>query len=184
MKATVMFLPKASSPLSVELPSASTVVPEADFGKTIPLEFHHALTGVRFKMGFECYVQKIIITNIFSTMSVNLAAPGTPSISDKKDYTFVINKKLKIGDFSRYAGKVELQVPSLTNQGETVSCQEAALVLMHNGQELSKQPVTLTETDVAHHYEAQLTDITFTVPELENEEKLVRDLTFLLRRSI
>lgn len=70
------------------------------------------------------------------------------------------------------SGKVELQVPSLTGEDETISCQEASLVLTHNGQELSRQPLTLNETDSEYHFEAALTDISFAVPELENEEKL------------
>ena len=115
--------------------AASTVVPAADFGKTIPLEFHHALTGVRFKMGFECYVQKIIIKNISSTMSINLAALGTPSISDKKDYTFEINKKLKIGEFINYGETTYMMVPQTL---------DGASVQLVYSEEEEGSPVTIT----------------------------------------
>ena len=70
------------------------------------------------------------------------------------------------------AGNVQVQVPSITNENETISCQEASIVLTHNGQELGKQALTLNETDSENHFEADLSGITFTVPELENEEKL------------
>lgn len=114
------------------------------------------------------------------TDPVNTAYIDMESALQARCSIFVEESTFDTDALTLTAGKVELQVPSLTNQGETVSCQEAALVLMHNGQELSKQPVTLTETDVAHHYEAQLTDITFTVPELENEEKLELMLSITL----
>ena len=77
-------------------------------------------------------------------------------------------------------GKVQVQVPSITNEGETISCQEASIVLTHNGQELGKQALTLNETDAENQFEADLADITFTVPELENEEKLELMLTVTL----
>ena len=77
-------------------------------------------------------------------------------------------------------GKVQVQVPSITNEGETISCQEASIVLTHNGQELGKQALTLSETDSENHFEADLADITFSVPELENEEKLELMLTVTL----
>lgn len=114
------------------------------------------------------------------TDPVNTAYIDMESALQARCSIFVEESTFDTDALTLTAGKVELQVPSLTNQGETVSCQEAALVLMHNGQELSKQPVTLTETDVAYHYEAQLTDITFTVPELENEEKLELMLSITL----
>lgn len=114
------------------------------------------------------------------TDPVNTAYIDMESALQARCSIFVEESTFDTDALTLTAGKVELQVPSLTNQGETVSCQEAALVLMHNGQELSKQPVTLTETDVAHHYEAQLNDITFTVPELENEEKLELMLSITL----
>ena len=78
------------------------------------------------------------------------------------------------------AGKVQVQVPSITNEGETISCQEASVVLTHNGQELGKQALTLSETDAENQFEADLADITFSVPELENEEKLELMLTVTL----
>lgn len=77
-------------------------------------------------------------------------------------------------------GKVQVQTPSITSDHETVSCQEASLVLTHDGQELTRQPLTLNETDTQNLYEADLANITFTVPELENEQKLELMLTVTL----
>jgi hypothetical protein len=70
------------------------------------------------------------------------------------------------------AGKVQVQVPIITADGNAVSCQEASLVLSHNGQELEKKALTLKETEGENLYEADLADIAFTLPELAEEEQV------------
>ena len=77
-------------------------------------------------------------------------------------------------------GKVQVQVPGISNEGETITCQEVSLTLTHDGQELGKQTLTLTETESDNLYEADLSGITFPVPELENEQKLELSLTATL----
>ena len=77
-------------------------------------------------------------------------------------------------------GKVQVRTPSITSDSEPVSCQEASLVLTHDGQELTKHPLTLSETDTQNLYEADLANITFTIPALENEQKLELMLTVTL----
>ena len=78
------------------------------------------------------------------------------------------------------AGKVQVQVPAITNDGEAVVCQEASLVLSHNGQQLEKKALTLAEAEAANLYEADLAGITFTIPELNAEEKVELTLTVTL----
>jgi hypothetical protein len=70
------------------------------------------------------------------------------------------------------AGKVQVQVPIITADGNAVTCQEASLVLSHNGQELEKKALTLKETEGENLYEADLADIAFTLPELAEEEQV------------
>lgn len=77
-------------------------------------------------------------------------------------------------------GKVQVQVPAITDTGEAVVCQEAFLVLSHNGQELEKKALTLAGTDSASLYEADLSGIAFTLPALNAEEKVELTLTATL----
>ena len=70
------------------------------------------------------------------------------------------------------AGDVQVQVPTITNDGEVISCQEATLVLSYNGTELSRQTLELAQTETAGLYEAALSGITFSIPDMEEEQKV------------
>lgn len=72
-------------------------------------------------------------------------------------------------------GKVQVKTPLITNEGETISCQEAALVLTYNGETLDRKVLTLTETDTKGLWEAALENIIFDAPEIEGDQSL--DLT-------
>lgn len=72
-------------------------------------------------------------------------------------------------------GKVQVKTPLITNEGETISCQEAALVLTFNGETLDRKVLTLTETDTKGLWEAALENIIFDAPEIEGDQSL--DLT-------
>ena len=78
------------------------------------------------------------------------------------------------------SGKVQVKVPSITNAGETITCQEAALVLAFNGETLEKKTLTLAETDTASLWEASLENITFDIPEMENEQSVELTLNVTL----
>lgn len=68
--------------------------------------------------------------------------------------------------------KVQVQVPAITNEGETISCQEAVLILSFNGEELAKAAVTLEETETAGLFEASISGMTFDIPEMEDDQKV------------
>ena len=78
------------------------------------------------------------------------------------------------------SGKVQVQVPALTNNGEAVSCQQASLVLSYNGQELEKKELTLAETDTACLYEADVAGTVFSLPQMNPEEKVELTLNVTL----
>lgn len=68
--------------------------------------------------------------------------------------------------------KVQVQAPIITNEGETISCQEASLVLDCNGQLLSAPVSGLTATETAGLYEADLSGTTFDLPEMEADQSI------------
>lgn len=78
------------------------------------------------------------------------------------------------------AGKVQVQVPTITDDGSVISCQDVSLVLSCNGQELSKQALTMSESTTAGLYEATLENITFVLPEMEEGLKVELTLSALL----
>ncbi len=69
-------------------------------------------------------------------------------------------------------GQVQVKTPSVTNDGAAITCQEAALVLSFDGEELKQEALTLSETDTAGLYEAALENITFEIPALEADQKV------------
>ena len=69
--------------------------------------------------------------------------------------------------------KVQVQAPTTTNEGETISCKKAYLILSFNEEELAKVEVNLEETATAGLFEAAVSGITFDIPALENDQKVV-----------
>lgn len=68
--------------------------------------------------------------------------------------------------------KVQVQTPAITNEGETIGCQEAVLVLNCNG-ETQELPVSgLAEAEAVGLYEADLSGTAFDIPEMEAEQNI------------
>lgn len=68
--------------------------------------------------------------------------------------------------------KVQVQAPVITNEGETISCQQAQLILSFNGEALAQTDVTLEATETAGLLEAVISDMTFEIPEMEDDQKV------------
>lgn len=76
------------------------------------------------------------------------------------------------GKLTLSGGQVQVKTPTITNAGEAITCQEAALVLTFNGEELKREVLTLTQTDTAGLFEAALENVVFDIPELEADQKV------------
>ena len=76
------------------------------------------------------------------------------------------------GQLTLVSGKAQVQAPTITNNNEVIRCAEAELVLLFNGETLDTEALTLTETETAGLFEVQLQNITFDVPEMEDDQQL------------
>ena len=76
------------------------------------------------------------------------------------------------GKLTLTSGQVQVKTPILTNEGETVSCQEAVLLLSLNGETLDQEALTLTQAETAGIYEVTLDNIVFDIPAMENNQKV------------
>ena len=76
--------------------------------------------------------------------------------------------------------KVQVQAPPITNEGESISCKKAYLVLSFNEEELAKVEVNLEETATAGLFEAAVSGITFDIPALEKDQKVVLSMNAAL----
>ena len=70
------------------------------------------------------------------------------------------------------SGKAQVQAPTITNEGEVITCAKAELALLFNGETLDTVKLTMAETETAGLFEAQLKDISFDVPEMEDDQQL------------
>ncbi len=76
------------------------------------------------------------------------------------------------GKLTLTKGNVQVQAPTITNNNEVITCAKAELVLLFNGETLGTEAVTLSETDTAGLFEGQLQDVTFDIPEMEDDQQL------------
>ena len=77
-------------------------------------------------------------------------------------------------------GFTQVQTPKITNEGETITVSEAALVLSFNGEEVGSEKLTLTESETAGSYTLTLTNVSFDVSEMENDQQLILTLNVTL----
>lgn len=128
------------------------------------------------------YCYYIVLTAADGTateVAVNTpAAPTNETLIDieaaLESYCSVIieDSAFENGKLTLSGGQAQVKIPTITNQGEAITCQEAALVLSFNGEELKREILTLTQTDTAGLLEASLESIAFDVPELEEDQKV------------
>lgn len=87
--------------------------------------------------------------------------------------TIIMEESIAEGNqLTLYGGKVQIQIPTITNEGETITCQEAALVLLFGEEEADRKVLTLTETSTAGLWEASLDGLVFNIPEMEDYQKV------------
>lgn len=84
------------------------------------------------------------------------------------------------GKLTVSAGSIQVQAPKITNNGETITASEAVLVLSFNAEEVDRETLTLAQGDTAGSYEAELKDLAFDIPEMENDQNLILTLNVTL----
>lgn len=71
------------------------------------------------------------------------------------------------------SGTLEIQVPKLTDDGKTITCKEAALVLTLDGEEITRTTVAATDSQTPGTFRADLSGTTFSVATLEEEGQIL-----------
>lgn len=69
-------------------------------------------------------------------------------------------------------GLVQIQPPQIANDGETITCSEAVLVLSYNGEEADRKVLTLPEPGTGGIYTINIADIRFDIPAMEEDQQL------------
>ena len=77
---------------------------------------------------------------------------------------------------------VQAQMPVISTGGDNVTPSSAALVFLHNGQELERKELTLNDGEGDGSFEATISGLTFATPKLEEDHHL--DLELVITLSI
>lgn len=84
------------------------------------------------------------------------------------------------GKLTITSGKAQAQTPKITNEGETITCKEAKLVLSFNGEDIATTALTLAEGQEPGSYQADLAGTAFDVPAMEDDQQLILRLDVTL----
>ena len=82
------------------------------------------------------------------------------------------------GKFTVTAGWASVQLPQLTTAGTEIGFQKAQLVFSLNGETVETQDVTLPQGEGKGSYESSLSNISFTMPKMDDDYQL--DLTLVV----
>ncbi len=94
--------------------------------------------------------------------SLNAFCDVTVSASDSQD-----------GNLTITDGTARIQLPKISDAGQTIACQEAILVLSCDGADVAKASLTLPERTTDGLYEVDLAGVSFPVSGLEDDTQLV-----------
>lgn len=84
------------------------------------------------------------------------------------------------GKLTLTQGSIQIQLPRITNQGETIVCSNAVLVLTFDGTEVGAAELTLPEPSGTGIYEVSIAGTSFDIPELEDDQQLALRLDVTL----
>lgn len=157
---------------------------ESDDVTTIPCQWdgtnYTASADLNAANGYCYYVVLTAADGTVTECAVNTpAAPVNEALINMEaalaSYCSVIIEESEIAENKLNLAncKVQVQAPTITNEGESISCKKAYLVLSFNEEELAKVEVNLEETATAGLFEAAVSGITFDIPALENDQKVV-----------
>ena len=85
------------------------------------------------------------------------------------------------GKFTVTAGWASVQLPQLTTAGTDIGFRKAELVFSLNGETVETQEISLPQGEGQGSYESSLSDISFTMPQMDDDYQL--DLTLVVTLS-
>lgn len=128
------------------------------------------------------YCYYVVLTAVDGT--VKEVAVNTPDAPTNEDFinletslfsycSVILEESIAEGkQLTLYGGKAVVQLPSFRIEGEPITCQEAVLVLNLNGEEVDKKVLTLEETTTVGLMEASLDGLVFSIPGMEDYQKI------------
>ncbi len=164
---------------------------ESDEIATIPCSWdgssYSASADLNAANGYCYYVILTAADGTSTEVAVNTPAAPTHEAfinmeASLESYCSIIVEESQFGENQLIltSGKVQVQAPVITNEGETIACQEATLILSYNGEELGKKVLPLTQAETAGLFEAALDNVVFEIPAMEADQSVELTMTAVL----
>ena len=93
---------------------------------------------------------------------------------------FVDQWNSKDGKLTLENAFVQAQMPVISTGGDNVTPSSAVLVFLHNNQELERKEITLEAGEGEGSFEASISGVSFTLPQLEEDHQLDLELVITL----
>lgn len=85
---------------------------------------------------------------------------------------YISDFKEENGNFVVTAGFASVQLPQLTTAGTSITFQKAQLIFMLNGETIESKDLTLPQGEGQGSYESSLSNISFTIPQMDDDYQL------------
>lgn len=79
-----------------------------------------------------------------------------------------------------YSGSVQVQAPTITNDNQAITCSKVQLVLYFNDKAVSSADLTVVPGEIPGSFTAELKDLEFDAPAMEDDQQLVMTLEVTL----
>lgn len=127
------------------------------------------------------YSYTCVLTGSNGEEQITLSSPDVPTYdalvymaSSLNAYcnVFVADWELKDNKLNITSGYVQVQLPQITSDGNTVDFESAQLVFQLNGNDIETQDLKLPAGEGTGSYETALTSVSFDMPEMEADYQL------------
>lgn len=138
-----------------------------------------AAADLNAENGLCYYVVLTSAEGLTTELAINTPTnPGNEDFINMKDaldsYCSVTVEQSNVADskLTISKGYVQVQAPRITNAGEAIALSNVRLVLNLNGEDITKEDLTLNETDAAGLYELDLSGVTMKVPPMDADQTM------------
>lgn len=157
---------------------------EGEDVKSVPCEWdgnaYTATVDLNAADGY-CYYLVMCDADGTQTVEFEVNTPGNPSNGklinmehslEAYCHLSVTDSKLDGNRLTVTGGNAEIHLPLISQDGNPVAYNSASLVLSFAGEEVARQELTLPESQAEGIYEMDIKDITFDIPNMEDDQQL------------
>lgn len=149
---------------------------------TVPCQWDGSVfTGSAELNAEDGYCYYLVLAANGQTYEVSVNTPTEPTDESLVNMKTALNTYCNLliessesadGKLTITAGTAQIQPPQIKNNGEAVTCAEAALVLTFNGEEVGRHAMDLPAAGENGAYELSIAGVSFDIPKMEDDNQL------------